>query len=361
VKDKAERVQTLELIAGGDICLACPPGQDPFAHVARYLRAGDIVFANLEAPLCEAGVPAQKEIILRAAPSRAAYLRQAGFTILNVANNHTLDFGPAGLSQTLAALKEQGIRFIGVCDRWSPPGQEIVECRGLRVGFLGYHEAGTSAAPGSAFLEPLDRSAVLADLHRLRPRCDVAIVSLHWGIEYAHYPSPQQVELARDLVHNGAALVLGHHPHVVQGVDELATGLVVYSLGNFQCEPKSEEARPSFLLRVTMSARGVERYKLLPLLVDAGNYPRFVWGAERRRMRQLVERVSAPLYEGRITEGWWFEQIGGVYLRSSLRAWVTRVRKHGIRQLTPAVRWLVSRFTIKCCLGLFRSLSRLHE
>jgi poly-gamma-glutamate synthesis protein (capsule biosynthesis protein) len=354
-------MQTLELIAVGDLCLVCSRGRDPFAHVARYLRAGDIVFGNLEAPLCEAGVPVEKDIILRAAPSSAAYLRQAGFTILNVANNHALDFGPAGLSQTLAALKEQGIQFVGACDRWSPAGQEIVERKGLRLGFLGYHDAGASAAPGAAFLKPIDHSAIRADLHRLRPRCDAAIVSLHWGIEYAHYPSPEQIELARDLVHHGAALVLGHHPHVVQGIDELETGLVLYSLGNFQCEPRSEGARRSFLARVTISARGIERYKLLPLRVGEGNRPRFVWGAERRRMQQLVEQVSAPLREDRVTEGWWFGQIGGVYLRSSLRAWVTRVRKYGIAQLAPGMRWVVSRFTLKCCLGLFRNLSGRHE
>jgi hypothetical protein len=354
-------MQTLELIAVGDMCLVCPKGQDPFAHVARYLRAGDIVFGNLEGVLCEAAVPIEKDIVLRAAPSSAEYLRRAGFTILSVANNHALDFGPAGLSQTLAALKEQGIQFVGACDRWSPAGQEIVERKGLRLGFLGYHDAGASAGPGAAFLKPIDRSAMRADLHRLRPRCDAAIVSLHWGIEYAHYPSPRQIELARDLVHNGATLVLGHHPHVVQGIDELETALVLYSLGNFQCKPRSQEAHWSFLARVTMSARGVERYKLLPLCVGEGNRPRFVWGAARRRMQQLVEQVSAPLYESRVTEGWWFEQIGGVYLRRSLRAWVTRVRKYGIRHLVPFVRWLVSRFTLKCCLGLFRNLSGRHE
>ncbi len=354
-------MQTLELIAVGDVSLACPPGRDPFAHVARYLRAGDIVFGNLEASICEAGVPVEKEIILRAAPSSAAYLRQAGFTILNVANNHTLDFGPAGLSQTLAALKEQGIRSIGVGDRWTLPGQEIVECRGLRIGFLGYHDAGTSAAPGSAFLKPMDHPAMLADLHRLRPRCDVVIVSLHWGIEYAHYPSPQQIELARALVHNGAALVLGHHPHVVQGIDELETGLVMYSLGNFQCEPRRETARSSFLTRVTLSARGVERCKLLPLRIDEDNRPRLARGPERIHMQQFLERVSGPINEGGITEAWWFEQIAGAYLRGSFQAWGARIRKYGIRHLVLFLGWLVSRFTVKCWLGLFRSVSRRHE
>jgi poly-gamma-glutamate capsule biosynthesis protein CapA/YwtB (metallophosphatase superfamily) len=353
-------VPTLELIAVGDVSLVCPEGQDPLAHVARYLRAGDIVLGNLEAALCAGGVAVEKEIVLRAPPESARYLRQAGFTILNVANNHTLDFGPAGLSRTLAALKEQGLRFTGVCDRWAQPGQEVIECKGLRVGFLGYHEA-DAAAPSAAFLKPMDRPAMLAELHRLTPRCDVAVVSLHWGIEYAHYPSPGQIELARDLVRNGAGLVLGHHPHVVQGIEELETGLVLYSLGHFQCEPRQAEACRSFLARVTLSARGVERYKLLALRIDGDNRPHFAWGAERRRMRQFVERISRPVHEDGITENWWFEQIGAEYLRGSLQAWAVRVRKYGWRHAASLVRWLVSRFTIKCCLGWFRSLSRPHE
>src|SRR4030065_1136365 len=90
---------TPELVAVGDVSLAGPEGLDPFAHVARYLRRGDIVFGNLECAFCETGEAAEKEIVLRAAPARALHLQQAGFHIVNVANNHALDFGPEGLRQ----------------------------------------------------------------------------------------------------------------------------------------------------------------------------------------------------------------------------------------------------------------------
>jgi poly-gamma-glutamate capsule biosynthesis protein CapA/YwtB (metallophosphatase superfamily) len=354
-------MRTLEFVAVGDVSLACSGARDPFERIARYLRAGDIVFGNLESVLCEAGTAAEKEMTLRVSPRKAGYLRRAGFTILNVANNHALDYGSTGLNETLSVLREQGIRFVGCVGSPSETGGEIIECKGLRVGFLGYCEGAGAGEREMPPIYPIDRDLILEQLDNLRQYCDVAIVSLHWGIEYVYYPSPGHVELARDLIANGAGLVLGHHPHVVQGLEEFEKGLIVYSLGSFQFDPRRKEARHSFICRATLSAAGVERYKLLPVRIDDENMPRLVWKGGRKWMLEFVDRISAPIWEDRITERWWFEQIAVAYLRASLEAWVARVRKYGVRHFVPFIRWLVSRFTIKCYLGLLRSRAGLHE
>ncbi len=353
-------MKTLEFVAVGDISLAGPGGRDPFARVARYLRAGDIVFGNLEGVLCKAGA-AEKKATLRVSPRRAGYLRRAGFTVLNIANNHALDFGSAGLHETLSVLWEQGIRCVGCVGGPSERGGEIIECRGLRVGFLAYCENTGAGEQERPSINPIDRDLILEQLDDLRQYCDVTVVSLHWGIAYVCYPSPGHVELARDLIVNGAGLVLGHHPHVVQGLEEFEKGLIVYSLGSFQFESRRREARHSFICRATLSAAGVERYKLLPIRIDDENMPRLVWKEGRREMLEFVDRISAPIWEDRITERWWFEQIAVVYLRANLEAWMTRVRKYGVRHFVQFIRWLVSRFTIKCYLGLLRSRAGLHE
>ena len=258
-REITHHVETVDLIALGDVSLVCREGQDPFEHVGAFLRAGDLLFGNLEAVLSDAGPATEKEVTLCVPPRQVEYLKRTGFDVVSVANNHILDCGPQGLSQTLATLREQGIRFVGAGDRVSPQGYEIIECKGLRLGFLAYCENGVADLPAGVFVNRISRPVILEQLHGLKPQCDIVAVSLHWGIEYAYYPSPEQIELARDLIRNGAALVLGHHPHVVQGFEQIGAGLIVYSLGSFQFKPRLEEARPSFVLRARLSTHGVER------------------------------------------------------------------------------------------------------
>lgn len=354
-------METLEFIAVGDVSLVSQQGQDPFKHVGRYLRAGDLLFGNLEATLSDTDATVEKEVTLGVPPQRVRYLRQAGFDIVSLANNHILDCGPEGLRQTLAALRQEGIRFVGAGDRLSPQGHEIIERQGLRIGFLAYGENIPSALPAGVFVNRIDRPRMLEQIHSLRPRCDVVVVSLHWGIEYAFYPSPGQIEQARELIRNGATLVLGHHPHVVQGVEPLEKGLILYSMGSFQFEPRREEARPSFMLHARLSPRGVERYALIPTYINGMDQPHLTRGKSRLMMRRFIEQLSAPVRTDRVTEKWWFEQVAPVYLQSNLKAWTTRVKKYGLRHVVQLMRWLVAGFTIKCYLGLLRSRIGQHE
>ena len=258
-------MEAVELIAVGDVSLVCPSACDPFEHVGRYLRAGDLLFGNLETALCSTGVTVEKEVALSVSPRQAECLSRTGFDIVSVANNHILDCGPHGLSQTLAALREHGIRFVGAGDNGSPRGYEIIECKGLKVGFLAYCENGVSGLPNGVFVNRIDLPIMLVQLQALKRQCDVVAVSLHWGIEYVFYPRPQQIELARELIRHGATLVLGHHPHVVQGIEQLDKGLIVYSLGSFQFEPRREEAKASLILHARISQRGVQRHRLIPV------------------------------------------------------------------------------------------------
>lgn len=357
-----KRRGTLELIAVGDISLAYSDGCDPFERVARYLRAGDIVFGNLECVLCDACMAAEKEIMLRADPSRVRHLWKAGFNLLSLANNHTLDCGPPGLVQTLSTLREWHIPFVGAGDEATPAGYEIIERQGLKMGFLAYGETDAPEGQDGVFVNPLDRSLMLDQLRSLKRHCDVVAVSLHWGIEYARYPSPEQTKLARELVAEGATLVLGHHPHVVQGIERIGTSLIAYSLGSFQFQPMREEGtRHSFMLHAWISARGVERYRLVPIWVEKDTCPRPARATERRETVDLVRRLSRPIQENRITERWWFAQVAPIYLRANLGAWIRRVRKYGVGHFGQFVRWLVARFTIKCYLGVLRRRVRVDD
>ncbi len=355
-------MRTLDLLAVGDISLSCPAEHVPFEHVARYLRTGDIVFGNLECVLCDACTATEKEITLRASPLRAESLRTAGFSVVSVANNHALDFGSAGLIQTLSALRERGIPSIGATDGISLRGYEIIERRGLRVGLLAYGEADACHVQNGVFVNGMHRCAMLDQLRGLRKECDVVVVSLHWGIEYVRYPSPAQMKLARELVAEGAHLVLGHHPHVVQGIERIGAALVAYSLGSFHIRPvRDEGARQSCILHARISERGVERYWVVPVQLDDKDLPHLAHGGDRREMTRLVREISAPIRENRITERWWFEQVAPVYLQGNLAAWFRRIRRYGVRHFKQFLRWLVSGFTVKCYLGLLRKRVGFHE
>lgn len=357
-----ERMETLDLIAVGDISLTCSADHLPFKYVSRYLRTGDIVFGNLECVLCDSGIPSEKEITLHAPPVRAGYLQQAGFNVLSLANNHTLDFGSKGLAQTCAALREQGIPFVGAGDGASPKGYHIIERAGLKVGILAYGEADDCPVQDGVFINRIDRGAILDQLRTLRPCCDVLIVSLHWGIEYVRYPSPAQVTLGRELIAEGANLVLGHHPHVVQGIERVGSSLIAYSLGSFHIKPlRDDGGRQSCMLHARISKRGVERYRLVPIQLDDEDLPHLARDRDRREAIRLIEGISAPIRENRITERWWYEQVAPIYLRGHLGAWAKRVRKYGPRHFVQFMRWLVAGFTIKCYLGLLRRRVGAHE
>jgi poly-gamma-glutamate synthesis protein (capsule biosynthesis protein) len=112
------------------------------------------------------------------------------------------------------------------------------------------------------------------DIRAARRQADIVIVSLHWGIEYAHQPQESQVRIAHDLIAAGADLVIGHHTHTPQPVERYRGGLIAYSLGNFVFDPAGEGGRNGLLLQCTVTRRGVESYSVLPVrITDAQPHP----------------------------------------------------------------------------------------
>jgi len=126
------------LMAVGDISLQTVGNKPPFDFIKGAFMGKDVLFGNLETPLSNCGTPAEKAVVLSVSPDKALYLKDAGFDVLNVANNHILDMGPEGVQETLKTLSEYGLLFVGArtstCDRsWV-----VIEKDGIRIGFLGY-------------------------------------------------------------------------------------------------------------------------------------------------------------------------------------------------------------------------------
>jgi hypothetical protein len=157
---------------------------------------------------------------------------------VSLANNHTMDFGSVGLFETIEALRQAGVNFVGAGrNRDEACAPVFLDIAQRRVAFLARSavivSAPTYAAeniPGVAFL---DVDQTVGAIRVCRSRADLVVLMVHWGIEEYSYPSLAQRALAKQLIEAGADLILGHHPHVLQGVEQIGAGMAVYSLGNF--------------------------------------------------------------------------------------------------------------------------------
>lgn len=242
------------LIFAGDVMLARGVREQilaahdpalPFRKMAPLLAASDIAFVNLESPFSDRGPYRNGDLIFRAAPDTIAGLQLAHIAVVSTANNHSRDCGSHGVEFTLAWLQKHGIQPVGSSE--SPANAHhgiVLERNGVRFGFLGY----TYDQQNGNWHDIDDRIAVAdpatlcRDVTELRKRADVVIVSMHHGVEYAPKPSKAQIAFAHAAIDAGAAVVIGHHPHVVQPEETYRSGLIFYSLGNFVFDQYQREA-----------------------------------------------------------------------------------------------------------------------
>ena len=299
--------QVVELTAVGDVMLGRGVADEPrpFAAVASWLRAADLTLGNLECVIAQGGAPRSGPYRLRAPLSAVATLREAGFDVLGLANNHALDFGPAALAETVSRLQETGIATMGVgCDVEAATRPLIREIGGVRLAFLAFNAApDPEDGPQDegwtrAGWDPEEAIAAIA---AARAQADAVIVSVHWGYEYELGTDPAQRDAAQAMLNAGADLVIGHHPHVVQGFELDLRGLaktsevsrgrfVAYSLGNFLFDQQQGEMQQGLALRAFFDGQGLRAVQALP--VWAGPRPRLMTADEAAT---LLARVQPSL------------------------------------------------------------------
>ncbi len=217
--------------AVGDICLQAVPN-DPFSKLGDLLTA-DITFGNLECCLTTRSDGRDKPEVLSAPPERAADLAAAGFDVVCLANNHSLDFGPAGLRDTLDALADQPLALLGGGRTEREATETLwVERSGRKVAFVSTTDAAGSDPAGPS-IAVISLKALADQIRTIRAQADAVVASFHGGIEMDETPSAFVVRSLRALVDAGADVVLGHHPHVLQGVERYRDKFIAYSLGNF--------------------------------------------------------------------------------------------------------------------------------
>lgn len=277
-------VTTFTFVGGGDIALTGDADPRVFAGIRPYLQQADLAVGNLEGTLTTDGAPRCSGgtgcYTFRGSPAWAWTLRNAGFTVLNVANNHALDFGPDGQRETLDALARAGLLEQGL------PGQVLyVSIRGIRIALIG-------CAPYTWAQSLLDVAGSARLVRNAARRADVVIVYMHAGAEgtsathvedvdetYLGEPRGNSRVFAHAMIRAGADLVFGSGPHVVRGIEWYGGRLIAYSLGNLagtHTLSTQDSLGVSALLRVTFDSRGrPDAASVVPLRLTGLGTPAF--------------------------------------------------------------------------------------
>jgi hypothetical protein len=261
--------------------------------VAGHLAAVDVAFANLECPLAATGSHDPAHAIFRADPAAVEVLLEGSFDILSLANNHVLDAGQAALLETIDHLEAAGLRYVGAARdpaHGSDPAFLVV--RGARIGFLAYADLDFPYACQSRVDGNL--ASLRAQVAAARASCEFLVVSFHWGRQGSDQPTPRQIDVAHASIDAGADLIIGHHPHVLQGAEIYRKRLILHSMGDFVFDARNvEEAESGIFLIYCDPGEGL-RLLMVPVLITAARKgPEYPSSWRRDRILELFARLSA--------------------------------------------------------------------
>ena len=301
----------------GDNSFDAINGEDdhPFAEVAELMRS-DLLVGNLETPLTRElplTSPIASQYRFGASVAMARHLVDGGFTALSLANNHAFDLRAEGMRDSPEILRELGLVPLGAARSEAPLFRvETIERSGWRVGFLAItsrrNAPHVEGSPELPFLTTVDFDATLGPLiAAARAEHDLIVVYVHWGDEYADEPGTHQRRAARALIDHGADLVVGHHPHVLQGIERHGRGAIAYSLGNFLFENTNAIPRLTGVLRARFTAeRCLEALTFHPAYITRGppsKHPAPATGGLGKQVRARMTTLAAGLGTEFATEG----------------------------------------------------------
>ncbi len=234
-----------------------------------------ISMLNLECPVTTRGEKVKKPFNFRMNPKYLDVLKNAGIDIVNIANNHIYDYGDIGLFDTIEFLDSVGLAHVGAGRTHDEAHRPVIVERSThRVAFLGYY--GGSEAPAalqdSAGVAKREMTLIGRDLRALKTADSTMyiVVNLHWGTEKADTPDTWQVKFAHAIIDSGADAVIGHHPHVLQGIELYKHGVIAYSLGNLIFGGNSRHTYNTGILEIRLGVEG-PGYGFLPVRVEQWN------------------------------------------------------------------------------------------
>lgn len=301
--DSAVSFSSFTVAAVGDVNTGSRPAAYvrkhgyPIKNLKELLEKADLTFGNLECALSSRGSPVPgKRFTFRGSPQDAHLLKDTGFDVLSIANNHSKDYGNVAFQDTLNCLDKIQVAHAGggknAAEAYKPA---ILAANETRIAFLAFSDvlpAGFAATKNSCGVASLrNKKAVVSAIKEAKSKSDVVIVSLHWGKELSVQPSSKQIALAHQLIDAGADAVIGHHPHVVQGIEIYKGKPIAYSLGNFMFSPGNSKGRQSVLLSFKMENGKLVDAKVYPVYID-GIRPELLSGKRGHAWLSEIARRS---------------------------------------------------------------------
>ena len=263
--------------------------------ILQVIEEADYFMVNEEFPFSERGTAAaDKQYTFRLPPSRVHILQEMGIDMVTLANNHALDYGTDALVDTGVVLDEAGIRYVGAGENLDRAKKlETVELGGKTIGFLGASRVIPVSSWGAGketpgMLVTYDPSMVLEEIKKAEELCDYVVVYVHWGIERETFPEDYQRTMGKQYIDAGADMVIGSHPHVLQGIEYYEGKPIVYSLGNFVF---GSSIPKTMLLQITLQEDDME-LKLIPCTSGAGYTTQVTEEDRVQEFYQYMEELS---------------------------------------------------------------------
>lgn len=272
----------------------------------RQAEGADLFMVNEEFPFSLRGEPApDKQYTFRLPPDNVSIFREMGIDLVTLANNHGLDYGREALLDSLETLEGAGIVWVGAGENLDQAkAMKTFEIKGKTLGFLGGTRvipvadwAASSSRPG--MLSVYDPSLLLEEIRKGKGNCDFLVVYLHWGLEQKEMPEEYQRQMGRQCIEAGADLVIGSHPHVLQGVEYYQGKPIVYSLGNYVFGSRIPR---TVLLTAALGEEGLS-LQVIPATSSAGYTREITEESGRQELFSYLESISFGVTvdeEGRI-------------------------------------------------------------
>ena len=332
---------TYRLAAMGDVMLAREVGRRfkerpedfSFNEIKPLLNSHDLICLNLENPVGVKGTPDKVQdphVTFCAHPDTLQVLKNLGVTMVSLGNNHMLDYGEKALAETIEHLNVSGIKYAGAGRNYEEANRPLLlECNGKKIAFLShvfiYSASTLMAKRNRAGVSDHRIRNILPRIKELSRQGYQVIISIHWGWEYSFYPIPYQMKQARQMIDNGAMLILGHGPHYPQGIENYKDGQIVYSLGNFIFDEPQKYAKRSFIYSVGVTERGMlEGDRIFPVHL-INHVPKLIDGKKKEHIERLIYSMSS-LYQKkdrsfwkRINNGYFSDIIGPIIRMKSLK------------------------------------------
>lgn len=276
-----------------------------FSGVSDLWKDSDYVAGNLECVLLDNASDYEKndkEIHINAETKTANVLKENGFTLVSLANNHLADFKAKGVVNTLDTLDKVGLKHVGAGRNLTEAAEyDIQEINGVKIATIAVSDiipkdfAARDSKAGILTTKTLKYYQAVKDASE---KADLVIANIHWGVEYGMTETEAQQQLARNLINWGVDVVIGSHPHVLQPVEKYGDGIIFYSMGNFVFDQGWSRTKDSMVLNYYVDEDGNCSFEITPIRIKDG-YPEVTNNAffKKRTYRTLTKNLKDSDYE----------------------------------------------------------------